>query len=77
MASSAPTDAVSTATVSPNYEIMIPPEVRKGLGLAPGEAVRVFRYGERIEIIPVRSISKLRGFLRGMDTTVQRDEDRT
>lgn len=47
------------------------------MGIQPGEKIRVFQYGERIEFIPVRKMRALRGFLKGIDTTVERDEDRT
>ena len=65
-----------TVTVSPKYQIVIPREVRKSMGIRPGTKVEVFRYGDRIEFVPVRKIRELRGTLRGMDTTVERDDDR-
>jgi hypothetical protein len=36
----------------------------------------VIRYGDRVELIPVKKMKDLRGFARGMDTTVRRDRDR-
>jgi hypothetical protein len=44
--------------------------------LTAGEKLRVLRYGDRVEFIPVRPIQQMRGFLRGMDTTLPREEDR-
>jgi len=44
--------------------------------IRPGQKIRVFEYGDRIELVPVRPVQKLRGFLKGIDTTVTRDEDR-
>lgn len=67
---------VPTVTVSPKFQVVIPLAVRRSLGLRPGEKVQVFRYGNRIELIPVRPIREMRGFLRGIDTTVTRDRDR-
>lgn len=66
-----------TVTVSPKYQIVIPRRVREAMGIQPGAKIRVFQYGERIEFIPVRKMRALRGFLKGIDTTVERDEDRT
>ena len=65
-----------TVTVSPKFQIVIPQEVRQALDLRPGEKLQVFHYDKRIELVPVRPIREMRGFLRGMDTTVERDPDR-
>lgn len=67
---------MKTVTVSPKYQIVIPREVRKSMGIQPGEKVQVIQYENRIEFIPVRNIKKMRGFLKGIDTTVERDSDR-
>ena len=50
--------------------------VRDALHLSPGEQFRVIPYAGRLEFIPIRKASDLRGFARGMDTTIERDEDR-
>ena len=67
---------MKTVTVSPKYQIVIPREVRKSMGIHPGEKVQVIQYENRIEFIPVRKIKKMRGFLKGIDTAVERDRDR-
>lgn len=64
-------------TISSKFQIVIPAEIRKGMGLEPGERLEVVRLGDRIELIPVRPIRSARGFLPGLDTTVERDADRT
>jgi len=64
------------ATISPKYQIVIPRELRESLDLKPGEKVEFIQYENRIEMIPVRDIKKMRGFLRGIDTTVEREKDR-
>ncbi len=63
-------------TVSPKYQVVIPQEVRESMGIRPGEKIQIFCYENRIEFIPVKKLKKLRGFLKGIDTTVERDEDR-
>jgi len=68
--------AVDTVTVSPKYQVVIPRDIRRSLGIEPGQKLHVLLYGDRIEYIPVEPIRKLRGFLRGIDTTVDRDRDR-
>ena len=67
---------MAAVTISPKYQIVIPKEIREKLGLSPGQKVEVIMYQGRIELIPVRPIEKMRGFLKGMNTTVEREEDR-
>jgi AbrB family looped-hinge helix DNA binding protein len=67
---------MTTVKVSPKFQVVIPLEVRESMGIAPGEKVQVFQYENRIEFIPVKELKKMRGFLKGMDTSVFRDEDR-
>ena len=62
-----------TVTISPKFQIVIPQKTRDGLGLASGDKLRVFVYDGRIELIPVRPVSTLRGLLKGMDTDAERD----
>jgi AbrB family looped-hinge helix DNA binding protein len=67
---------MNTVTVSPKFQVVIPLAVREALGLRPGEKLRVMRYEGRVELIPVRPIRKMRGFLKGMDTAIGREGDR-
>ncbi len=64
------------ATISPKYQVVIPRELREALDLKPGEKVEFLQYENRIEMIPVRDIKKMRGFLKGIDTTIEKDKDR-
>lgn len=63
-------------TVSPKYQVVIPLSVRQSLGLKPGNKVQVILYENRIELIPLQPIQKMRGFLKGIDTTIDRENDR-
>lgn len=63
-------------TISPKYQVVIPREIREALQLQPGESLQVFQHEDRIEMIPVRPLKAMRGFLRGIDTTVERGPDR-
>ena len=67
---------METVTVSPKYQVVIPRAVRDSLGIRPGQKVQVIHYGNRIELIPLRSVQEMRGFLKGIDTTVVREPDR-
>ena len=67
---------MSVVTVSPKFQIVIPRAIREAMGLEPGQKVQALQYQNRIEFIPVRSMRTMKGFLRGIDTTVSRDKDR-
>lgn len=67
---------MDTVTVSPKYQVVIPLAIREELGLTPGEKLRVIRYQDRVELIPVRPIQAMRGFLKGIDPTIEREGDR-
>lgn len=67
---------METVTLSPKFQVVIPQAVRKALRLTGGEKLRVISYADRVEFIPVRPMKQMRGYLRGMDTTLTRDPDR-
>jgi AbrB family looped-hinge helix DNA binding protein len=67
---------MATVTVSPKFQVVIPKDVREGLDLAPGDKVEVIQLEGRIELVPVRPIASLRGFLKGLKNTFEREGDR-
>lgn len=67
---------MNTVTLSPKFQVVIPQAIREALQLKAGEKMRVLRYGDRVEFIPVRPMQEMRGFLRGMDTRIEREDDR-
>ena len=67
---------METVTISPKFQVVIPKEIRNRLKLTPGQKVQAILYEDRIELIPVRPIKKMRGFLKGIDTSVPREADR-
>ena len=67
---------METVTLSSRFRFVIPQAVRQALGLTGGEKLRVFPYADRVEFIPVRPMKQMRGFLRGMDTSLVREPDR-
>jgi AbrB family looped-hinge helix DNA binding protein len=67
---------MQTVTVSPKYQVVIPKTVRESLKLRPGQKMQVIEYDGRIEFIPERDINELRGFLKGINTDFEREEDR-
>ena len=67
---------MDVVTISPKFQVVIPRTVRERLNLSPGQKVQALVYEGRVELIPLRPAKALRGFLRGIDTTVPRDPDR-
>jgi AbrB family looped-hinge helix DNA binding protein len=67
---------METVTLSPKFQVVIPRAIRESLHLTPGEKLRVFEYANRVEFMTVRPMQQMRGFLRGMDTTIECEEDR-
>ena len=68
---------MTTVTVSPKFQVVIPKEVREALGIKAGEKLDAIPYRGHVALVPVRSIKSARGFLKGIDTEVARDDDRT
>ena len=68
--------AMSTVILSDNLEVIIPPEIHEALHLKAGETLRVIASEGHVELAPIRPIQSMRGFLRGMDSDIERDEDR-
>jgi AbrB family looped-hinge helix DNA binding protein len=69
-------NVMSSVKISPKYQVVIPRKVRDSMQLKPGQKVQVILYGNRIELIPERSLSEMRGFLKGINTRIKREEDR-
>ena len=67
---------METVTISPKFQVVIPKSIREALGLSPGQRVQAIQYADRIELVPIVPVSKMRGFLSGIDTDVPRDSDR-
>jgi len=64
-------------TISSKGQIAIPKEIRDGVGLKVGTVMEVITYGTRIEFIPVQPIQNLKGLFKGLNTDIQREDDRT
>lgn len=62
--------------VSPKYQVVIPKEIRDSLHVLPGQKLQVVQYENRIELIPEKDIRELEGFLKGIDTSFKREDDR-
>lgn len=67
---------MARATLSPKYQVVIPKDIREALNLKPGTAFEIIKRNGSIELCPVVSAKEMRGFVRGIDTSVPRNADR-
>ena len=67
---------MTSVTVSPKFQVVIPKAVRESMGIFSGQKIHILMYQNRIELIPVVPMKKLKGFLKGISTEVERDQDR-
>lgn len=66
----------TAVTVSPKFQVVIPKEIRESMGIFSGQKIQVLLYKNRIELIPLKPMKEMRGFLKGINTDVQRENDR-
>ncbi len=67
---------MTAVTVSPKFQVVIPKEIRDALGIVAGQKIQMLTHQNRIELIPLKPMREMRGFLKGINTDVQRDKDR-
>jgi AbrB family looped-hinge helix DNA binding protein len=67
---------MTTVKISPKYQVVIPKEIRRKLNLRPGQKLQILELGDRIEFILYKNIKDARGFLKGIDTNIDREGDR-
>jgi len=66
---------MAEAVVFSKYRIVIPAEVRKSLSIKKGQKLQLEFENGGIRLIPNMPLSEMRGFLRGMDTKIERGEE--
>jgi len=62
-------------TISTKYQVVIPLEVRKQFDLKPGQKVVFIPHKKTLRMVIVPPIEAAEGFLQGMDTDFQRQEE--
>ncbi len=68
---------LETVKLSPKFQVVIPKNVRLAMNLKPGQRIQVIPLENRIELVPERNLTELRGFLLGIDTGFEREDDRS
>ena len=69
-------NAMEAVTVSKKFHIVIPRKVRESMGIRPGQKIQLVEFNGHLHLVPIRPMKEMRGFLKGIDTTVERDKDR-
>ncbi len=67
---------MTSVTVSPKFQVVIPKDIRDAVGIVSGQQIQMLAYGNRIELIPIKPMRDMKGFIKGIDSDVARDEDR-
>ncbi len=67
---------METVKVSPKYQVVIPKSLRESFGIISGEKMQIIAYDNRIELIRIGPMKKLKGFLKGINTNVNREKDK-
>lgn len=67
---------MENSTISSKFQVVIPLRIRRLLRLKPGQKVQVIALQNRIELIPIIPVRASRGFLKGINTDIEREEDR-
>ncbi|MDP2157484.1 MAG: AbrB/MazE/SpoVT family DNA-binding domain-containing protein [Nitrospirota bacterium] len=67
---------MSTNTIAPKFQVVIPKDIRQKLDLKSGQKMTVVTKGGAIYFIPEKPVEAFRGFLKGMDAvTLREDKD--
>ncbi len=67
---------MNTVTVSSKFQVVIPKEIREMIGLEVGTRLEIISYGTRIELVPIQPMKRLKGMFKGLNTDIQREDDR-
>jgi AbrB family looped-hinge helix DNA binding protein len=62
-------------TISTKYQVVIPLEIRKQFDLKPGQKVVFIPHKKSLRMVIVPPIEAAEGFLQGIDTDIQREEE--
>lgn len=67
---------MTTAKISPKFQVVIPKEIRESMKLSAGMKVEFIPYDGNIYMIPLKPIGDMEGFFKGIDTNIIRESDR-
>ena len=66
---------MNTVTVSPKFQVVIPKLIREKMHIHPGEKFELISFDGRIELIRIKPMHEMKGFLKGLDPSFQREKE--
>jgi AbrB family looped-hinge helix DNA binding protein len=66
---------MAEAIISTKFQVVIPKEIRRDIGLKTGQRVQIIAKGGVITMVPDQPIAKMRGFLKGMKSRALREKN--
>ncbi len=66
---------METTTISSKYQVVIPRKIREQFNLKPGQKIAFIPYKNSLRLVIVPKIEDAYGFLEGIDTAVDREEE--
>lgn len=67
---------MKTLTISSKHQVVIPKKIRESLHLMPDQKMQAIVCRGRIELVLLRPVQELHGFLAGIDTCIEREDER-
>ena len=67
---------MNTVTLKSNFQLDFPQNISETYGLEAGDTFEFISYNNRIELIPIKPIKKMKGIFQGIDTNIIREDDR-
>ena len=68
---------MTTVTVSPKFQVVIPKKVRERIGLEVGQKMHIFELDNSVLLVPHVPIEAMRGFLKDLNIPpFKREPDR-
>jgi AbrB family looped-hinge helix DNA binding protein len=67
---------MSSVTVSPKYQVVIPQDVRNALQIKPGQRLTAMVWDGHIALVPVPTLDELQAMFRGIPNDFEREPDR-
>jgi len=67
---------MNTVTLSKNNQLDFPQNISELYGLETGDTFEFISYNNRIELIPLKPIKKMKGIFQGINTNIIRENDR-
>jgi len=64
-----------SSAISSKYQVVIPRHIREQFGIKPGQKVVFIPHKKSLRVVIVSPIEEAYGFLKGIDTDVERDEE--